>query len=275
LPEGEQHTILHHFSQVEQDVDEWLRIATSALAQASRSAAIVSGVVTPQCRLQTFELVPIDTARALLVAITVDANVMQHIWQLPHRAQLSDLRALAASVAFQCSGKTVDEIRDSLKVEEALSLETLIKHELLSMLESHQERQWSVQFRDGLANVLNQPEYSRAVSDDLRRQRILDLLTIVEGGDLLREIFLDVARQHSLRILIGEDHPDELRDVAVVLCPYGTAEQMVGVIGVVGPTRLNYQRAIYASRYISNILSYLIQELPPRLLSEEFGRMAS
>ncbi|MCL5947232.1 MAG: heat-inducible transcriptional repressor HrcA [Chloroflexi bacterium] len=275
LPENERHTILHQFSQVEQDVDEWLRIATSTLAQASRSAAVVSGVVAPQCRLQTFELVPIDTARALLVVITVDAGVMQHIWQLPRNVPLIDLRALGASVAFQCSGKTADEIRDSLRGEETSSFETLMKRELLSVLESYQERQWSVQFRDGLANVLNQPEYSRAVSDDLRRQRIVDLLNVVEGGGLLREIFPDVARQRSLRVLIGEEHPDELRNIAIVLCPYGTAEQMVGVIGVIGPTRLNYQRAIYASQYISSILSYLIQELPPRLLGEEFGKMAS
>ncbi|MCL4543807.1 MAG: heat-inducible transcriptional repressor HrcA [Chloroflexi bacterium] len=277
LSQQEQRTILHQFSQVEQDVDGWLKIATSALARVSGNAAVVSGVVTPEYRLRTFEFMPIDSTRALLVVITSDAGVIQHIWQVPlEDSSAFDLQDRARTVAAASADFNLDELREAAEAEESgRTFERLVRMEVAAVLETFHHRQWEIRFRDGLANILGQPEFLRAGSEEERQQRVIDLLTLLERGDVFRDLFPDVVRHGSLRILIGEESPHTLRQVAVVLCPYGSAERVVGVVGVVGPPRLNYGRVIGASRYVSGILAYLSQDLPPYQLTHEFAKVAS
>src|SRR6185437_14705909 len=96
----------------------------------------------------------------------------------------------------------------------------------------------------------------------VRRQRLRDLLGMIEHGEVVRDLLPDVVQQGGLRVLIGEAHPEALRDVALVLCPYGDEQGGAGVLGIIGPTRLDYRRAINYTRYVAGILSALLQHWP-------------
>jgi heat-inducible transcriptional repressor len=262
LSAGERHTISHQFSQVEDQVDEWLRLASTVLAAASGVAAIVSGASGDAARLRHFELIALDSRRVLLVAITNDASVYQQLAELEPPLVQTELRAEAARLSAAWSDCTAAEIRAAQTPAGTppSALELTIQEMLAAMLERHDHRQWEIRYHDGLANVLSQPEYYRGGDDTVRRQRVHGLVAIVERGDGVRPLLPEVAQQGTLRVIIGEEQPEELRDVALVLCPYGDDHGSVGVLGVIGPMRLDYSRAINGARYVAGILSALMQE---------------
>ena len=262
LSAGERHTILHQFSQVEDQVDEWLRLASTVLAAASGVAAIVSGASGEAAQLRHFELIALDGRRALLVAITTDASVHQQLVELDQPFGQTELRSEAARLSAAWSTCTATEIRAGTVGSDAefAALALLVQQTLVAMLERHDQRQWEIRYHDGLANVLSQPEFNRASDDSLRRQRLRGLLALIERGDVVRDLLPEVAQHGALRVLIGEDQPEELREIALVLCPYGDDRGSVGVLGVIGPIRLDYCRAITGARYVASILSALMQE---------------
>ena len=91
---------------------------------------------------------------------------------------------------------------------------------------------------------------------------MLALMELVEHGDLLRIILPQERAIHGVKVIIGnENEVKAIRDYSVVISQYGLAEEAVGTIGVLGPTRMPYARIIPTVGYLSLVLSKLIAEL--------------
>jgi heat-inducible transcriptional repressor len=71
-----------------------------------------------------------------------------------------------------------------------------------------------------------------------------------------------VARRGDVQIFIGaENEPLEMHEVSLVLAPYGRQGRAVGVVGVLGPTRMAYPHAISTVRYVSGLMNELVDHL--------------
>jgi heat-inducible transcriptional repressor len=89
------------------------------------------------------------------------------------------------------------------------------------------------------------------------------LVRIVEERGLLESVFAEALGPEVglVRVFIGgEGRWDELRACSLVLARYGVTEYATGALGVVGPTRMVYSRAISAVRYVSSVLSDLVYD---------------
>ena len=103
-----------------------------------------------------------------------------------------------------------------------------------------------------------EPEF--AASEKLRR-----VFAVLENRQYLGELFEDVTRSGDLRVFIGrENRPDEMADVALVLAPYGRPGAAVGVVGILGPTRLRYPQAIGTVRFVARLMNDLVDHLYAR-----------
>ncbi len=114
-----------------------------------------------------------------------------------------------------------------------------------------------VVYRDGLSEVLQQPEFSEG-------QQAQGLVRVVEERSFLEAVLADVLGPEvgSVRVLIGgEGHWDELQACSLVLGRYGVTGFATGALGVVGPTRMFYGRAISAVRFVAGLLSDLVYDM--------------
>jgi heat-inducible transcriptional repressor len=110
-------------------------------------------------------------------------------------------------------------------------------------------------FSDGLLNVMEAPEFAQ--SDKLRR-----VFTVLENRAWLGELVGSVAGAGQVRVFIGhENEPLEMRDVSLVLAPYGRPGRALGVVGVLGPTRMSYRQAIGTVRFVSGLMDELVDHL--------------
>jgi len=110
-------------------------------------------------------------------------------------------------------------------------------------------------FSDGLLNVMEAPEFAQ--SDKLRR-----VFSALENRAYLGQLVGSVAGAGQIQVFIGhENQPFDMRDVSLVLAPYGRPGQAIGVVGVLGPTRMSYAQAIGTVRFVSGLMNELVEHL--------------
>jgi heat-inducible transcriptional repressor len=110
-------------------------------------------------------------------------------------------------------------------------------------------------FSDGLLNVMEAPEFAQ--SDKLRQ-----VFTALENRAYLGELVGSVAGTDRIRVVIGAENPRaEMHDVSLVLAPYGRPGRALGVVGVLGPTRMSYPNAIGTVTFVSGLMNELVDHL--------------
>ncbi|MGD0114576.1 MAG: hypothetical protein ABSC13_01035 [Dehalococcoidia bacterium] len=107
-------------------------------------------------------------------------------------------------------------------------------------------------YLEGLRNVLSQPEFSQT-------EDVIDLVCVLEEGNLMRAIPFDNLADEDVTVVIGEENrEDVMRRCSVVLTRYGVPGTAVGVLAVLGPTRMAYSRVIPTVRYLSLLMGDLV-----------------
>ena len=102
---------------------------------------------------------------------------------------------------------------------------------------------------------MNEPEFTE--SEKLRR-----VFGVLQNRDYLGSLVRRLAAAPDVQVLIGaENEPLEMHDVSLVLASYGHPGRAVGVVGVLGPTRMAYPHAIGTVRYVSGLMNELVEQL--------------
>jgi heat-inducible transcriptional repressor len=110
-------------------------------------------------------------------------------------------------------------------------------------------------YRDGLAQILEQPEF--ADGDPVRR-----IVRVFEERSLLEQIVGELGSNSDVRILIaGDGRVPELRDISLVISRYGVEDRATGMLGVVGPVRMAYGRSVSAVRFVAALMSEIVEEM--------------
>ncbi|WP_324807414.1 heat-inducible transcriptional repressor HrcA [Sphingomonas sp. LY29] len=224
-------------------VEEALAAATATLSGLSACAGVVLAPKA-EIRLKQLSFVPLDASRALAVLVGVDGSVENRVVPLPPGASAIGLSEVANYVTARLSGLTLPEAEARLRTEMAERREAvdIVAAELVAkgLADwSEDQAQRPVLIVRGQANLIDE-----ATAADLERvRRLLDELE--DRQEIAR--LLDAAREgQGCRIFIGsENRMFALSGSSVIAAPYrGSDGRVVGVVGVIGPTRLNYARVV-------------------------------
>jgi heat-inducible transcriptional repressor len=233
-----------------------LEEATSALSGLSHCAGIV--VVPKQERpLKHLEFVHLGPGRALVVLVTEDGLVENRVIELPLGLPPAALVSAGNYLNARLIGRTLEEAR--AEIEEEIASNRTQLDELTSKLVAAGLASWaggegSALIVRGQANLL---EDVTALTDLERLRTLFEMLETRET--MLR--LLDASKQgEGVQIFIGaESHLFGVTGCSVVIAPYhNSREQIVGAIGVIGPTRLNYARIIPMVDYTAKVIGRLL-----------------
>jgi heat-inducible transcriptional repressor len=110
-------------------------------------------------------------------------------------------------------------------------------------------------YRDGLINILHQPEF--ALPENARQ-----VVRLLEDRTLFEDLLTEMLEVSGVQVIIGgEGRWNELKECSLVVSPYGVSGEATGALGVMGPMRMPYSRAISAVRYVAGLMSDLFREL--------------
>jgi len=261
LSATEQRTIRHQFYQVRSELDQWIQLAGAVLARTAQNASVVTPPRSYQARFKHLELIAIHDTTVLLVLVLHDGTIRQQTFTLETAHQQEDLSRSAARINERCHDASISKIEEVLGQDRAQSPSTFDDLELqvleIVVKAMHQlEDQLNSQIHsDGLIEMLNQPEFAQV-------ERVRQVLEMLQGGKGLGPLIPRVLASNGVQVVIGGEHSrDEMREYSVVLSRYGIADEVVGVLGVIGPTRMAYPRTISTVRYISTVMSDLLGDL--------------
>ena len=256
LPEAIQHTISHQFYQARPEIEQWMTLAASVLAQQSQAVSIVTAPHADQARFKHVELISTQGRQVLMVLVTMGGEVGQQILSLAEPVSQERLSGVATRLNQLYAGRSLDEI--SALSARTDALESDVSTLILQDMRRADERVTGHLYLDGLTNVLAEPEFN--ASDDARRT-----LRLFEERSLLHDLLARTILQHStggFQVLIGgEGAWEELRQCSVVLARYGAPGAVTGTLGVLGPMRMSYSRTIPAVRYVAGLLSDLVSDV--------------
>jgi heat-inducible transcriptional repressor len=256
IPDTLRRTISHQFYQMRQDVEQWTRLAASVLAFQSRAASLVTAPHFDQAHFKHLELISSRGRQVLLVLVTVGGEILQRFVTLAEPMTQEMLSASAARLTRALINKSVIEIQ-ALNID----LEPLDQEFLAVVVDEMKQADSLVSGEimvDGLTNVLAEPEF--AGSEDARRAlRVLEEKPLLQ--DLLSETVLHGSSVGGVQVLIGgEGVMEALSQCSVVLARYGTPGMATGTLGVLGPMRMPYGRTISIVRFLSGLLSDLVNQ---------------
>jgi heat-inducible transcriptional repressor len=239
-------------------VEEVLTEASGLLSGLTRAAGVVL-TAKSNVRLKHIEFVRLEPERALVVLVAEDGQVENRVLPVPLGLPTSALTEATNFLNARIRGRTLAEARGELEkaLEAARSeLDELTQRIVAAGLASWSggetdERKLIVRGQAHLLDdlkVLEDLERVRLLFDDLETRRgVIDLLGRAERAD-------------GVRIFIGSENKlFSLSGSSTIIAPYSdSAGRIVGVIGVIGPTRLNYARVIPMVDYTAKVVGKLL-----------------
>lgn len=233
--------------------------ASALLSGVSRGAGVV---VTSKsnARLKHIEFVRLDPTRALVVLVSEDGSVENRLLDLPAGLPAGALVEAGNFLNARIQGKTLGDIKREIQarrgdMERELDALTarLVEAGLATTVGPAESRQLIVR---GQANLLDDLkaaedlERIRLLFSDLETQTdVIDLLSRAEGGE-------------GVRIFIGSENKlFSLSGSSMIAAPFRDGSQkIVGVLGVIGPTRLNYARIVPMVDYTAKVISRILEK---------------
>ncbi len=238
-------------------VDEILQRAAQVLGVLTQELGVAVAPALDEMILERLELVRVSTERLLLV-FNLRSGVVRTIFvEVPARVSAESVFEIARLLNERLSGLSLMRIRTTLP-ERLRDVGTDPDGaELLNIFIAEREDIFALSDEQsavvlGSAQMLaDQPEFASNV-------RMRDLLRLTEGRDLLREA-LAARRQMGISITIGGENPDtRLSDFTLVTASY-QAGDLKGVIGVMGPTRMPYDKIIGLVEHTSRLVEGLLE----------------
>ncbi|MCX8278764.1 heat-inducible transcriptional repressor HrcA [Phyllobacterium sp. 0TCS1.6C] len=243
-----------------QTPDSVLTQASQILSGISRGAGVVLAAKA-EGALKHIEFVRLEPSRALAVLVTQSGDVENRIIELPAGVTTSQLIEASNFLNAHIQGRTITEARHEvsrLKEETQQALDALSQHLVEQGLAvwggdgSGQPARLIVRGRGNLLESMHAEadlERLRHLFDDLEtKEGTLQLLDLAEAGP-------------GVRIFIGSENKlFSLSGSSLVIAPYRDSEQrIIGALGVIGPTRLNYARVVPVVDYTAQLVSRLLR----------------
>ena len=234
-----------------------LEEATSTLAGLARCAGLVLAPKTER-PLRHLEFVPLSPGRALVVMVTEDGLVENRIVEVPLGVPPSTLVQASNYLNARLVGRTLEAAKAQLAADiesQRAQLDELTQKVVQAGLAS-----WAGGTEPSALIVRGQAKLLDDVTALADLERLRALFDMLETKETMLKL-LDSAREgEGVQIFIGADNPlFGVAGCSMIVAPYmNRAEQMVGAIGVIGPTRINYARIIPLVDYTAKVLGRLI-----------------
>lgn len=204
-------------------------------------------------RLKHLELISLHEFLALLVLVLKEAKLKQQVLTLDEAASQEELSAAARRINAACAGLSGSQI--SARHLDLYPLEELVLRTVVHIIQAEEGEAYEEPYIDGLRHILSQPEFASS-------GRLVPIVELFEQRSLLRSFLPQVLTGEGIKVIIGREHKqDAMRSCSMIMTKYGIPGEVGGAIGVVGPTRMQYSRAIPTVGFLSSVMSEMVEEL--------------
>jgi len=247
-------------SRVASEFGEAMEIIPKILSRLSRHVGYVISPPIRQAVLKHIEFVRLQEKRILCVFVDRSGVVSHRMIEVEEEYAQADLDRAGRYLVEEFAGLTLGDIRArlvGLMAQEKAAFDALLKSVVnlgTRYLNAEQDERRLV--LEGTTNIMKHPEF--ADMDTMRR-----LFETFEEKHHLVNLLDRCLDAPGVRVMIGSETDDPaLKNLALVASPYRVDRRSTGIVGLLGPTRMEYERALALVDYISRLLSSLLTGPP-------------
>lgn len=246
LPPQQYRAVADFFESSHRALEDLLNETSQLLARLSRHAAVVVGPHADHAVVRALQIVRLQERTALIVVVLSNGAIERHVMSVPEAADDQHLAAAARALEPSLLGATWGTVPDAAPTGDAVVDQVLAdaREAILSLGAPDREPLYV----GGVSNLAAEQEAFATAESAARLLQMLEHQVVVVS--VVHELL-----QAGVTVRIGsENQLEELRDCALVLAPYEVDGQPAGIVGVLGPTRMDYRHALSAVSAVSQQL---------------------
>lgn len=249
----EQTRITENLNSAPLATEQWLTRAALLLAKTAQTAALVTPMIAETSRFKHLELISIQGRLVLMVLVLHGGSVHQQMLTLAEVVSQTALTETAKRLNTFCVDLTADEVR-------ARSTQfQLLEHEVSDLAADLMERadhnQVRLVYRGGLSEALPAFQNSEGAQQMVRVFEERAFLNLI-----LNEVLSPLVRTPQV-VIAGNGRWEELSHLSLVISRYGIPGHLSGTLGLLGPTHINYGRAVSIVSYVSNLMTAMLMDI--------------
>ncbi|MGI5901664.1 MAG: heat-inducible transcriptional repressor HrcA [Desulfitobacteriia bacterium] len=261
LNEEEKQTINREIAKRLDEVQDLIEYTGKLISQVTSLTSLITGPRSKENTiLSKLYFLPYEIGKAIMVLVKENGKVENSIVEIGEDTTPEKLQVLANIFNEKLSGSRVQDLKKGLLQEifSELSRKRQMIDGVISILEkiladSENSKKDRV-YLDGTLNMLNQPEFR-----DI--EKVKSLFSVFEENAQLKNLLYPAEEQEGLRITIGSENPNLFfKDFSVISANYQINGKQIGTIGVLGPTRMDYSKAVAIVDYMTKSLTQLLSE---------------
>ena len=256
LSPDERERMHEHLISRSKQVEGEIRSAADVLSDATKYTSVIVAPKLGTLRIKHVQLVPVADRTALMIIVTSAGIVKDAVIRVPEGLDADDLYSISRMLTQKLADKPLEAVRQAFSelLRNAEQSRKLLG-ETLAVIEKKLETGGDASdvVIGGSSNLLEYPEYS-----DVNKAR--NFLAVLESKDTVRQL---VSRDGGMEITIRigpENGRPELNDCSIVTASYRLGDHSTGTLGIIGPTRMNYNRVISVLDFMGRALSDVLSE---------------
>lgn len=256
LTSDERERMHDHLVARSKQVESVIRSAAGVLSDATKYTSVIVAPKLGTLRIRHVQLVPVAERTALMIIVTNAGIVKDAVIRVPEGLDADDLYSISRVLTQKLADKPLEGVRQAFsELLRGAEQNRKLLGEALQVIEKRLEAGGDASdvIVGGSTNLLEYPEYS-----DVNKAR--NFLSVLESKDTLRKLF---SRDGSMEVSIRigpENQLPALNDCSIVTASYRLGDRSTGTLGIIGPTRMNYNRVISVLDFMSRALSDVLSE---------------
>lgn len=223
------------------ELDKVVSKATRLLSQLTNLACVAKTPSLKSSSIKHIQLIGVDETTIVVVLITNSGLINNNVIKTYGELSSDILKKLNELINMRLIGLSIEdidlEVINNLK-EDLRGHEDIFNALVPTLYDGLKGMENSKLYAEGTTNILNYPEYNNI-------EKAKDFFQFINNEDNIRQILQSAPDNKSININIGmENVLVDAKDYSIITAVYGTENSALGAIGVIGPTRMNYDKVI-------------------------------
>lgn len=240
------------------DFSDVIKAASGIISELTDYTTVAVTPALSQIKLKAVQVVPVETGKALVFVVLENETIQNTFVEIDPEISASDLIHLSQVINQELTGKTFDKVYLEELEQQALNYNVdmqQMKPILQGVLTCLKNAETAHIYMDGTINMLNHPEFSDII-------RAKEFLTMMQHEDKMLKLITDNMTEGGIMVKIGTENVfDEVKDCSVITATYSVNDKVIGSIGIIGPTRMQYGKVISSMNAVKNSLNTQMRRL--------------
>lgn len=240
------------------EIDELIQNSAKILSAITSYTALVLSPQIREMKLKHIQLVPIDE-REILVVLVGDSGIVKNtIFRLDQNISSEQLERISNLFNYKLKGLTITGIREAMSGEifkEFYDYKSTLDRIIPVIMNSLDDNSNVEVYLDGVTRIFDFPEYRDT-------EKVKSFISFIEDKEQLLNVLLNNTLNEDIEFSIGDENKyDTIKDCSLITATYKLGNMIIGKIGVIGPTRMDYLTVIRSLKLFSANLSEIIEML--------------